>query len=370
MCAKMKHDSEEKKNEEVKAFVKSVCNRLENARKLKGISEKELGVAIERKQPSVSRLIKSGEGLNLHMLFKICKVLDLDVAEVFEEKPKKSEKLNVIGTENTKKKDEEPIITDASSVRFDGYLGDYKGYFFSTVSSEEILHNGDFKIYKQRATNKCIAKFTFDTMEIDEKTGKHIMKTYKGPVKLSQRLGAISCELTAQGKSGDVSYIIFEHKDKISRKCESALGMAVTICAGGNRHPVAQRFLICRQELSDDDLLYIKGQLKLNEKRILISEQDYKAFIADKNLPESFDCFDKQGNDLLKASAKTQEYYQFSEADIASVTSLSGADLAKTISLLREYSYSRPSTKVGKECGDYIFDYLKEKKKREHNKES
>ncbi len=353
--------SNENNKSEEQVFIDSVCSRLRDARESIGITETQLGEAIGRKQGTVSRIFK-GEGLNLKILFKLCKELNVDITEILTGNPKK------VVTEakgNNEKKSEESIITDATSVRFTGYLGKYYGYFFSTEDSNEKIHDGCFTISRQSKTNKCIASFTFETGVINEKTGKYNVKKYKGPVKLSQRLGAISCELTAQDKSGDVSYIIFEHEDKINQSCESALGMAVTICAGGSRHPVAQRFLICRQELSDDDLYYISGQLKLNEKKILISEKEYKEFIKDNKLPDSFDNRDEQGEDILLKNTKPQKYYQFTEGDIAKVASMSDVDLAKTISLLRKHSSSRPSTKVGKDCGDYIFKYLKDKKTRE-----
>ena len=340
-----------------KKYYKTVGNRLKNAMELRKMTQADLCYqcqeqGLDLSQPSLSRLLNGADKPEAIKVAVICKVLNLQLNEVL------SLDLNA---NLDKYRSDSPIVTDTRDDRFKAYLGKYDGYFYSTLNND-VIHHGTFIFDSDPSTSECRVSFEFDTGNTDIQ-GEPVQKRFVGTAKLSAKLGAICCEMTAKDDdSGDVSYIIFKYHYIAHQKCECRIGMVVTIGAGFKRLPVAHKLLISRQKLSDEDLYFIAGQLKLNDDTLLVSDLDYRYFINDPLLPKSFKHLIEQDNDLFKKKAVESIYYSFREDDILDDKSLTSEDKVKTINLLRKYSNAKRCKKVGPKSEDYVFKYLMAKK--------
>ena len=337
---------------DISEYNKLVGERIKTAMIIKGCTQgdliekcKELGLVIS--QPSLSRLLSSADRLDIYKVATICKVLDLrlDKALSFDS----NEDIGLVR--------DEAFITDATDDAFQGYLGDYKGYFYSTLN-DDVIHCGDFRFYRDSSTNRCMVSFCFSTGS-NNGNNVPIRKEFLGTAKLSKNYGAICCELTAKDGKGDVSYIIFKYDFIANQQCVCKIGMVVTICAGFKRLPVAHKLLICSKELSEEDISIIGGQLKLNDDSILVSASDYRDFVECSLIPASFKPYIEHDKDLFVSKAANLSFYSFREDDILDIKNLPREDKAKVINLLRKYSNSKRCKKVGPKSEAFIFDYLK-----------
>ena len=352
-AAKTRKKAEEKEKERIiqATFYQPIRDRLKKTIELKGMSQEKLASKCGVTQPTICKILTGPDKPDLHLFVAICKELDLNPDEVLSVKQSAYDKVN---------KNESIFAVDAMHDYFQGYLGTYYAYFYSTENKGSI-HNGIFRIYKDRYSNQCLASFSFETGE--DKNNKPVVKQFVGKVKLSMKLGALCCEMVAKDASGDVSYIIFNHKYLINKQCECRLGMTITICAGLSRLPVAHKFLISRQELTEEDLYYIDGQLKLNDNTIQISEKMYKSFTEDTKLPDTIRNLIEDGKDFIIANAEKEYFYTINEDDIDNRKNITEEDKAKVVNLLRKYSNSKRCKKIGPKGENFVFEYLKKKKK-------
>lgn len=340
-------------------YYQLIGQRIKTALDAKKMTQAELrskcmALDLDISQPSLSRLLSGADKLDVYRIAVICKVLDLQLNEVLSF----DQKMNI--TVNNEQSDS-PFITDANDRKWHGYIGKYYGYFYSTENNDTI-HEGVFEFYGDPATNKCCVSFSFETGKTDV-NDVQVCKRFEGTAKLSDTLGAICCEMTSKDGSGDVSYIIFKYHFITNQQCECKIGMVVTIGAGLKRLPVAHKFLICRQKLSESDKPFIAGQLKLNDDSLLVSESDYYDFIKDPALPISFKMYVEEGKDLFLKKAANLIFYSFREDDVLDNKSLSHEDKVKVINLLRKYSNAKRCKKVGPKSEDFVFGYLMDRKK-------
>ena len=340
-------------------FYEMIAKRIKDAMKDNGITQDDLvekcnnfGLVIS--QPSLSKLLNNTDKLDLRKTVVICKALDLKMDDVLSLDLEEG----AVG-----KRSEACFETDANSEQFQGYLGKYKGYFYSTKNTGTI-HDGDFVFYPDKLTNKCLVQFRFETGEVDDKTDAPIVKEYQGTAKISKNFGGICCELTDTTGYGDVSYIIFRYNFIVNQSCECKIGFVITICAGFDRYPVVHKLLISRKTLSDEEKSIIEGQLKLNDSEVLISKSEYEAFKSDSMIPDTFKKYISDDNDLIASKATNEYYYSFKETEIFDSLDLPAKDKAKTVNLLRKYSHTKRCKKIGPKCEKYTYDYLKGKCKK------
>ena len=341
-------------------YSRLIAQRLRYVMRIKGYSQVDLinlcsDLGLDISQSSLSRMLNGVEKPDVYKMAIVCQALEIEPNELLSFEIEEDINMPLV---------ESSFITDATDKKFKGYMGKYYGYFYSTENNDTI-HFGRFEFYKDPSTKRCRVSFCFETGQSNI-NNEPVCKKFIGTAKISDTLGAICCELTAQDASGDLAYIIFKHDFMVNQQCECRIGMVVTICAGLKRLPVAHKLLICRQKLTSVDMPYIAGQLKLNDDTILVSEADYYDFIKDPMLPESFKQYDEQGNDLFRKKAANLIFYSFREDDILDNKSLSLAEKVKVVNLLRKYSSSKRCKKVGPKGESYVFNYLVEKKRREN----
>lgn len=139
---------------------------------------------------------------------------------------------------------------------------------------------------------------------------------------ISISLASCYCTLT-NAEIGELCFLSFHHMFLFSQDILCRVGAVLTTSSGGNRRPTLHRMILSKYafDLDEDseDLHFLKGQLKLNSSKILISEKEFDALIkqcsseADGNLKKFFSSF--------KDLAEHEEYYQIEESPYSELIS-------------------------------------------------
>ena len=309
-------------------------------------------------QSTLSKLI-SGSSIQLLHLAQICEVLKLNPAEILSLNPDETIHCHY---ERSASIEQSQIISDARNSAFRGYKGIYQIYFYTT-KNENIIHHGTFELKEDPVSHRCIVNFCFKTGEKDE-SGKDIEKKYSGNAHYSIPMQTIYCELFSS-EIGEISYLLFHYHFLAYQNLECRLASAITVSSGGKRLPTMHRFLLTKKELSNDDLDYLCGELKLNSSEILITEIAYREFLRDPKLPPKF--FEYFGNKETQAeqfisSVAKIPYYSFNES-LISDSFLPPLDKIKIICLLRKYSSAARYNKISEKAEEIVYNYFEIQKK-------
>lgn len=302
-------------------------------------------------QPALSKIL-SGSSIQAFQVAQICSVLSLDLSEILSLDPETE-----IHVEDKRQNHSNQIITDARDNVFRGYKGTYSAYFYTT-KNEDYIHCGTFKIQESPLSHQCMADFRFMTGEKDE-NGKDIEKHYAGPIYYSVSMQAIYCEVYSE-EIGEKCYLLFHYDFFAYQKLECRLVTAITVSCGVKRLPTMHKLLLTRMPLTQDDMVYLCGQLKLNNSEILISENAYREFLRDPMLPKRFfEYFGEKetfAEGFLSSVAKVP-YISFNES-LISDSFLPPFDKIKIICLLRKYSSAPRYNKISGKAEELVYSYL------------
>ena len=147
-----------------------------------------------------------------------------------------------------------------------------------------------------------------------------------------------------------------------NRDLECRVGTISSTSSGGNRLPVIQRILISQKPLNvsekdTSDLDFIKGQLRLNNSKILISKNDLidlqKSYENNKPITEFLQKF--------KELTSPEEYYLLEEANMKNIPLTSNIK-TEGIGILRNSSTSLRYNKVSSKTDEFMFEYITRKK--------
>lgn len=302
-------------------------------------------------QSAISKVL-SGTNIQTFQVAQICDALGLNIAEVlsFDEKTE-------VHVKEKPKTSSSQIITDARSNAFRGYMGSYSIYFYTT-KNEDSIHHGIFNLQEDPTTHQCMADLRFRTGEKNEE-GMDIEKHYIGPVYYSMSMQTIYCEIFSE-EIGERCYLLFHYDFLAYQNLECRLATAITVSSGVKRLPTMHKLLLTRNELSEDTLDYLCGQLKLNSSEILISENAYREFLRDPKLPNKF--FEYFGEKETHAerfisSVAKVPYFSFNES-LISDSFLPPLDKIKIICLLRKYSAAPRYNKISGTAEEIVFNFL------------
>lgn len=313
----------------------------------------EHGYAIN--QPAISKML-SGTNIQTFQVAQICEALGLNIGEVLSF----DENIEIQVTEKPKTPSSQ-IITDARNNAFRGYIGSYSIYFYTT-KNEDFIHHGIFNLQEDPSTHQCMADLRFKTGEKNE-AGIDIEKHYTGPVYYSMSMQTIYCEVFSE-EIGEKCYLLFHYDFLAYQNLECRLATAITASSGVKRLPTMHKLLLTRNELSEDTLDYLCGQLKLNSSEILISENAYREFLRDPKLPNKF--FEYFGEKETHAERFTSSiakvsYFSFNES-LISDSFLSPLDKIKIICLLRKYSAAPRYNKISSTAEEMVYNFLQSQK--------
>lgn len=147
-----------------------------------------------------------------------------------------------------------------------------------------------------------------------------------------------------------------------NRDLECRMGTISSSSSGGNRLPVIQRILISQKPLNigeknTSDLDFVKGQLRLNNSKILLSKNDLddlqKRYEDNKSITEFLQKF--------KELTSPEEYYLLEEASMKNIPMTSNIK-TEGIGILRNSSSALRYNKVSSKTDEFTFEYITGKK--------
>lgn len=243
------------------------------------------------------------------------------------------------------------ICTNPTDRYFNGLLGDYFCYFYSTNKNEQKLLEG--KLSFSAMNGFCKASLLLKNSE-DENT--FFAKYYDGFLVVSPILSAAYC-LLVEPEIGEISYFSFWHKPILNKRTNLGCRMASvsTISSGvDERLTTLHRLFFCRRQLNESEKRYIGGQLHLNKSRIVLSESQYQAMCKDPSISEEF-------LHLFDQVSTKETYYCLTESTLLP----DKQDKRKYFSdlcILREYSEAPLNNKIRVQTDSDIFHNLYKRK--------
>lgn len=349
-------------------FDKIIIQRILSIMEQKNMKQLQLANLSMIGPSSLSKLLKGEMRLTLQHIFKICKALDLSPEDLLSLNKEISSDFSEIDNElyietgilNEQYLNEQIFIRDKSHPAFNGYKDkSFYIYLYPTISSESFLLTGTLS-FDTKSASFCKAKMTLYTGRTDSNDNP-IKKDYYGELIISLPMGSCYCILT-NTDIGEICFLNFKHMYLFNRDLECRVGTISSTSSGGNRLPVIQRILISQKPLNvsekdTSDLDFIKGQLRLNNSKILISKNDLidlqKSYENNKPITEFLQKF--------KELTSPEEYYLLEEANMKNIPLTSNIK-TEGIGILRNSSTSLRYNKVSSKTDEFMFEYITRKK--------
>ena len=312
-------------------------------------------------QFTISKIRQGRSSMAITNLVFICKALSLDMNKVFalpgDEIEKQDDRVHY-------KKSIEPqvssaFISDPGDPRLKPYFGDFWGYYYSAAKPENALETVRITIDKSSGYNKETSVTMTYRIPLDTQ-GETTQRIYKGTLVLSEKALTVYCNLRceATGKQFNFSFL---HTRNVYRKEGFKYAVCAVMCTnrGEVYVPTIQRMILSRQELSEYEMRRVRSQLKLNNKKILISKIHLRDVMKDERcrdlLMERICDGDMEWIDKLNYTG----YYEFDESFFRGKFA-NEVDEATVINVLREYSQAVPYNKVGAKSSGFLKFGLKE----------
>ena len=348
-------------------FDKIIIQRIFSIMEQRNLKQLQLANLSMIGPSSLSKLLKGEMRLTLQHIFKICKALDIspedllslnkEISSNFSEIDSKS--YNETGILNEQYLNEQIFIRDKNHPAFNGYKDKtFHIYLYSTISSESFLLNGTLSF--EAKSSFCKAKMILYTGRSDS-NDEPIKKCYYGELIISLTMGSCYCILT-NTDIGEICFLNFKHMYLFNRDLECRMGTISSSSSGGNRLPVVQRILISQKPLNvsgkdTSDLDFVKGQLRLNNSKILLSKKDLidlqKRYESNEAITEFLENF--------KKLTSVEEYYLLEEASMKNIPMTSNIK-TEGIGILRNGSTALRYNKVSSKTDEFIFEYISRKK--------
>lgn len=338
-------------------FNSKIIYKINQKVKDKHITQKQLASFTGINQSTISKLLANKSKLTVEQLVKISIALKTDISELVT---LESKNLNSMDNIYSSIDENDNLVCNTKRSAYKGYLNnEYSIYFYSTVSSENKLIHGKLCL-NDTDENRCRISLKLYTGKIDI-SGEKITKNYTGDMIISIPLSSCYCILVNQS-IGEMCFLIFHHMFLFNHEMMCRVGACLTTSSGENRRPTLHRMIISKYEfdLQDDnpDLHFLKGQLKLNDSKIMISKaslEELKRYALKNNLEEFQDFFSS-----FETLSTSEEYYIIDENKLLDST-ISISTKIQCISLLREKSISNRYNKISTKSDEYLFKYLEYK---------
>ena len=247
--------------------------------------------------------------------------------------------------------DDEHFVVDPKSKEISPYLNAYEVWFFTTKEDDRKLHKGELIFEPSEDGSVTNARMFLKTGEADGR-GREVVKHYRGRLIVSPNLGIAYCYLINH-EIGEISFLAFNHFTPNYEKVTSRIALALTSSAGALRRVTAHRMFLTTKRLDADDIDEIKGQFYMNDKDILIKEDDFAKLMEEA----------KKEDKMAQAFQRTAEqgiYYRLTDAVLKDKFPGDYDMFIKAVHLLRKYSPPIKTHKV-EESETYLHEWLKTK---------
>lgn len=343
-----------------------VIKRIYNIIKKNSISQSELAKKCNIGQSTLSKLLNNEVKFTLQHIYKICVALNIDPGKIlsFNEVPnssfdyKESTKSSCFFTDNFL--DSPLFITNPTHQAFNGYTNvEHHLYAYSTISTESKLLHGILSFKNSEDNRHCNVFLTLFTGK-NNKDGTPAVKKYHGQLIISITMSV--CYICLVSKDiGEMCFISFKHFYLFSQDLVCRVATISSTSSGGNKLPIVQRILISKFELNisdenSEDVIFLKGQLRLNNSEIIISKKKYDKY---------FDALKENQNnrDLSDFFAECEEFKsheQFIIIDESKIRSINADAKIKSqaISILRSMSHTLKYNKISNKSDEFTYNYI------------
>lgn len=326
-------------------IVYSIINHIKEYISVQNISqekvcEKCLSKGHKIAQGSISNMFQKPTSTTLSTLLKVCDGLDLNLLDIFN---------HVYRSQNSES-NQGKFIYDINDDAYNGYKNTFHIYFLPTIDNNGMLqHHGTLDLNDLQNTGECHAQLKLDTGEKNN-DGSPFIKIYTGQLVVS-KLGCAYINLISD-KYGDMWFLVINHDYLNQKPLICTLANAVTASSGRVRYPTLHRAILSREELDDNVLSYIRGFLRLSSDEILISSEQFNAFLE--NVPLSEMAKEK----LISLQENSNSFFSFSKNILES--SLPPSEYVYVISMLINYSTAPINNKVTYKEDEYVFKIIDE----------
>lgn len=341
-------------------YEKKVMKNIRHIMHEHGITQKILAENSGINQSTLSKLLSGKASFTLEHIAKIARALNIDAADLVSFRPGTVITNTCFSSHYIPENDN--LVCSINRPAFKGYIGNkYYLYFYSTISSEAKLIHGELTL-SASDENRCRVNLEIYTGKIDV-SGTPIRKVYTGDMVISISMGSCYCTLT-NAEIGELCFLSFHHMFLFSQDILCRIGAVLTTSSGGNRRPTLHRMVISKYEFNLDedseDLHFLKGQLKLNSSRVLISKKEFQALL--KKYASDSDVSLKKFFSSFQNLAEQEEYYEIEESTLLGINIPVGTKI-NGISLLREASTSDKYNKISSKCDEFLFEYISSRTK-------
>ena len=340
---------------------KSIGNRISKAMEDQGCSIQTLisrcaALGYETNQSPISKIRQGISSMAITNLVFICKALSLDMNEILALPEEVTEaKIDKSKTFSKKKsQDSSVFISDPKDNRLKPYLGNFWGYYYSAADSKGIIEEVRIFIGESDGRDdETTVKMTYITplMDVD---GNPIQRIYKGTLVLSEKALTVYCNLRCEATGKQFNFSFLHSKDVYGEKgFKSAVCAVMCTNRGEVYYPTIQRMILSRRQLSPDELNSVRSQLKLNDKKILISKVHLRDVLKNEKcrtlMMERICDGDPEWINRLNYIGYCEFDESFFRGKFANET-----DEAIVINAFREYSLALPYNKVGAKASGYL----------------
>lgn len=351
----MNADSLKNLNTSIDTINKRIIDKIIHLMHTKHISQQKLAEESGISQSTISKLLKGDTHFSLNQLICISHSLGENMFDTITsddlghiEKTRSDTLLELTETDN--------IILNTDRPAFRGYLNNspYHAYFFSTVSGVRDILTGELS-FTETPSKRCKVDFKLYTGKQDL-LNRDIIKHYTGCMLISIPLSTCYCILKNE-EIGELSFISFHHMFLLyeSMRCRSC--SVLTTSSGEQRRPTLNRMIISDIpfDLDDkNDKTFLFGQLKLNNKKILIDNKDLENILTQPpyNTIDSSSVYDAITNSSIESIDENTILGLDIETDlkIALINSLRSASLADV------------KNKISTNTDEFLYSYLQSKK--------
>ena len=348
------------KNYSFAQYNNKIIEKINEAMIKANINQKKLSNETDISQSTLSKLLSNKSKFTIEQLVKICLALEINISNLVS-----FNNLGITFTDNVYSTnyiaDSDNLVCDIRRPAFKGYVGNkYFIYFYSTVDSENKIINGTFELYASE-DKRCKINLEIYTGQIDV-LGQKITKKYTGDMIISIPLSSCYCILLNK-EIGEMCFLNFHHMFLLSQNMLCRVGTVLTTSSGENRRPTIHRIVLSKYpydiENNSEDLMFIKGQLKLNDSKITVSKEKFEKLLEEMkttNLTDIIEFLNKFKNLSLEKTYYCIDENKLLDSSIEIMTKVNG------ISLLREASTSNKYNKINSVPDEFLFQYIVHKK--------
>jgi hypothetical protein len=315
-------------------LVRRIFKYIQDYMAVNGINQEKLSAISTEKgckvsQSAISNVLRTPSSARLTTLLNICEALDLNLIHIMTAI---QNDVSPSGTHAGR------LIYNSNDPAYNGYINTFHVYFISTSEAEadKIIHG---ELTTSAATNAgmCTAELKLHIPDTDSNSAPFI-KEYTGNFLISRQ--HCMCFNLRSIEYGDVWNLAFIHNEINKNTLLCAMGCAVTLSAGNPRYPTIHRVCMSQNELNENTLDYVRGQLRLSNKNITISKkalENFKKENADIINPAFL-------NNLEYSASQSEEFYVIPKTGLKD--RVDSESYSQMLALLLSYSEMETNFKI------------------------